>query len=146
MKNRLTNVNFLGLINVGKVIEKDKLLVSFSVVDDSGVNSNICGLGIKTDDRLIAHVLFSVENEISEIHSLAVDPFFRSLGWGKTLLCGAFTYSLSSGCSICLLQVRVSNYTAIALYEKQNFFVERLLKDYYNRPREDGLEMVCYLE
>ena len=145
MKKRLTHVNFLGLINVGKVIEKDKSLVFFPVVDDSDVNSNICGLGIKSDSRLIAHVFFSIENEISEIYSLAVDPFFRSLGWGKTLLCAAFTYSLSRGCSICLLQVRVSNYAAIALYEKQNFFVERLLKDYYDRPREDGLEMVCYL-
>ena len=149
MKNRLRNADFFRLINVGQVIAKENPVNFLSVVadsKDSDMNFNIFGLGIKNCNQLIAYVLFSIENESSEIHSIAVDPFFRSMGFGKALLCGALTYSLNKGCKTCLLRVKVSNIAAIALYEKQNFFVGRTLKDYYNKPTEDGLEMLCYLE
>lgn len=107
--------------------------------------SGLCSLGVTNSGQLVAYILFTIGKKNSEIQSISVDPFFRRQGWGENLLCRVLRFSIDKGCNVCILQVRVSNSSAIALYEKQHFFVRRKLRRYYDEPCEDGFEMTCDL-
>ena len=120
----------------------------FSSIPDTEVlmaESGLCSFGVINGGQLIAYVLFTFGKENSVIQSISVDPFFRRQGWGENLLYRVLCFSFGKGCDVCILRVRASNSPAIALYEKQHFFVGRKLYRYYDKPCEDGFEMICYL-
>ncbi|MEE3233266.1 MAG: GNAT family N-acetyltransferase [Candidatus Latescibacterota bacterium] len=137
------------MINFDKALIPEKSFEYFSSVSDTEVfvaDSGMCSFGVTNNRQLIAYVLFTVGKESSEIQSISVGPSFRRRGWGENLLCRVLDFSIGKGCGFCILRVRVGNYPAIALYEKQQFFVGRKLHRYFDKPYEDGFEMVCYLE
>lgn len=148
MNNFIKSVDSCELINFNKAVMPDKSFRFFSSIRDTEVlmaESGLCGFGVISSGQLIACILFTVGKENSEIQSISVDPFFRRQGWGENLLCRVLHFSIGKGCDVCILRVRVSNSPAIALYEKQHFFVGRKLRRYYDEPCEDGFEMTCDL-
>ena len=64
---------------------------------------------------------------------------------GRGIATALFTYLFEEGSRKQLyaytLEVRVSNHTAIGLYEKLGFFAKGIRKDFYELPREDAVIM-----
>lgn len=79
--------------------------------------------------------------DTADITGLAVLPSFRRRGIASLLL-SALTEGLTArGIKVLHLEVRESNASARALYEKAGFSVDGRRKNYYRRPQEDAVLM-----
>ena len=72
----------------------------------------------------------------SELTNIAIQPAYQGCGYGKQLLA-----QLDVDDGPIFLEVRVSNRSAITLYEGFGFKVVGHRKDYYHAPIEDALLM-----
>jgi ribosomal-protein-alanine N-acetyltransferase len=81
--------------------------------------------------------LFDDESHISTI---AVDEERRGNGYGEVVLAGMLKRSMELGATYTVLEVRVSNESAINLYRKYEFEVVHRRKKYYNNG-EDAFMM-----
>ena len=77
-----------------------------------------------------------------ELENIAVLPEFRRQGVGCGLLSALLTYSRSVQAERVLLEVRVSNLSAIRLYGSCGFQLLARRGDYYRNPAEDALVLV----
>lgn len=75
------------------------------------------------------------------IDNIAVRPDYRRMGLGERLLCEAQNGATERKCEFISLEVRKSNASAIALYEKQGYNIAGERKNFYTDPDEDGLIM-----
>lgn len=77
----------------------------------------------------------------SDMMNLAVSPNYRRQGIGEKLV-ALLEEELRNRKNTCLtLEVRVSNHSAIALYEKLGFTSVGRRPNYYHNPKEDALIM-----
>lgn len=79
------------------------------------------------------------------ISTVAVHPEWRRRGLGEQLVAAVLDHARSLGAVMATLEVRVSNGTAIRLYEKFGFKVNRRRRGYYRDNNEDALEMLAQL-
>lgn len=77
--------------------------------------------------------------EVGAINNVGVLPEYRRNGIADKLLSELISYSKNNGISIITLEVRTSNTSAIALYEKHGFSLVGKRKSYYKKPTEDAL-------
>lgn len=82
---------------------------------------------------------FSGEGEIMNV---AVAPQWQNQGIGHRMLAALTERSQEKKIRRMILEVRVSNTSAIHLYEKLGFQNCGIRKDLYELPREDGMIMV----
>ena len=75
-----------------------------------------------------------------EIVNLCVLPEYRGRGIGASLVLHALEYKRDETKKV-MLEVRVSNRSAISLYEKFGFLPVGVSKNHYSQPREDALLM-----
>lgn len=75
-----------------------------------------------------------------EIMNVVVHPDHLRRGIGRQMMEWVFNKARSKGCTEAVLEVRVSNAAAIALYRSFGFSVVHTRKKYY-RDGEDGLVM-----
>ena len=75
----------------------------------------------------------------SDMMNLAVHPDFRRQGIGERLVTELIAKLKQLGSHFLVLEVRVSNDPAIALYEKLGFVQVGRRPGYYFKPREDAL-------
>jgi len=77
-----------------------------------------------------------------ELHviDVATRPERRRRGVGRSLVATALAAGLDRGLRLALLEVRVTNRAAIALYESAGFAADRVRRGYY-ADGEDALEM-----
>lgn len=73
------------------------------------------------------------------IDNIAVDPGYRRKGTGRALMDYLIKAAREAGGEFLSLEVRPSNAPAIALYESLGFKKAGLRRDFYQKPREDGL-------
>ncbi len=110
------------------------------------VNTSIYGsydevLVAMEGDTLIGYIIYTAPSEDCELLRIAVEEKHRRNGIGQLLIremirrCGE-----KSGENI-FLEVRESNDTAMALYEKIGFREISRRKDYYREPKEDAVIM-----
>ncbi len=100
----------------------------------------------ETPDRvLVGYVMFWLIDSEAQINNVAVHPDYRGLGVGEALMRFALGKIRDLGGVTAVLEVRVSNVPARALYEKLGFRVAGRRKGYYHRPPEDALVMVLNL-
>lgn len=103
------------------------------------------------EGKVVGYIMCRAETGFSEfgglrvvrkghIVSLAVLPEFRRMGIGRALLEGALNGVLEYGVKECYLEVRVSNESAIRLYESFGFGAVTRLRGYY-RDGEEALVM-----
>ncbi|MFV0414367.1 MAG: GNAT family N-acetyltransferase [Oscillospiraceae bacterium] len=85
--------------------------------------------------------IFQLFQETAELSILAVSPAHRRSGIGESLLRYSFGQLTAAGATRCLLDVRISNLAAIALYTKLGFQVLANRPQLYSHPIEDGLTM-----
>jgi ribosomal-protein-alanine N-acetyltransferase len=84
---------------------------------------------------------------LDEVHllSVAVAPALQRRGYGRRLVDHLIGYARGHDAARILLEVRVDNVAAIALYEQLGFEVTRTRRAYYTIDAErsvDGLEML----
>ena len=75
----------------------------------------------------------------SDIMNVAVHPDYRRQGIAENLINNLVEDLKSRGSHALMLEVRVSNDPAIALYEKLGFQQVGRRKNYYRNPKEDAL-------
>ncbi len=101
---------------------------------------------MELDDFIIGYYgLWIVDNE-AHVMNIAIDPEFRSKGYGNELLKNMIALSSSSGVNRITLEVRRNNKVAISLYEKYGFEASAIRKGYYRDNGEDALIMWMELE
>ena len=79
------------------------------------------------------------------IANLAVEAPHRGAGRGGDLIDSAITWARVSGATRCRLEVRVSNRSAIDLYQGRGFRPVAVQASYYSSPVEDALTMLLPL-
>ena len=77
----------------------------------------------------------------ADMMNLAVHEDYRRQGLGRQLVEALISRLSQQGSHILMLEVRVSNAPAIALYEKLGFQVVGKRPNYYYKPREDAFIM-----
>ena len=77
-----------------------------------------------------------------EITNVAVAPGMRNAGIGRTLMQEALRVAREHGIAQIVLEVRVSNASAIHLYEKCGFKNCGIRKGFYDFPKEDAYIML----
>ena len=75
------------------------------------------------------------------INNFAVRPTFQRRGIGATLLNRVLDEARQRHANVAFLEVRSSNHTAQALYEKCGFRAIARRANYYSEPREDAVVM-----
>ena len=108
--------------------ELDNLLSAFLVaLDDSGRVVGYAGLQVILDEGYITNI--------------AVRPECRRRGVAAKLLQVFLDFGQANRLSFLTLEVRASNYDAIALYGSRGFRSMGRRKNYYEHPREDAIIM-----
>jgi [ribosomal protein S18]-alanine N-acetyltransferase len=90
---------------------------------------------------LVGYVCFWVVFEELRMMNLAVAPHVRHRGIGRWLLQQALTMGRKQSAQRALLEVRVSNQPAVALYEHVGFSRSGVRTKYYTNPIEDAVLM-----
>jgi ribosomal-protein-alanine N-acetyltransferase len=81
----------------------------------------------------------------AHVTNIAVHNHFRKQGIGRLLVDGMIKWCKRESISKMTLEVRVSNDSAIKLYEKFGFIIEGKRKAYYTDTGEDAYIMWCAL-
>jgi [ribosomal protein S18]-alanine N-acetyltransferase len=104
--------------------------------------SSLCVGGFDPDSgRLIAYLIVSRYVDAWHIMNLAVHPGWRRVGVASRLLDELFELTSGDQRRGYTLEVRVSNTSAIALYERFGFEASGIRRGYYTDNREDALIM-----
>lgn len=87
-------------------------------------------------------------NVLGEVYitNVAVFPEFRRNGVGMTLVDFLVNEMNAEEAEFVTLEVRESNFKAIDLYEKCGFEKVGKRKDFYEKPREDGVLMTHFIK
>jgi len=103
----------------------------------------------KVDGQVMGYVLCRIEivNNIRTglIISVAVDKDYRGLGIGEELMKRAHYAMRAKNIPMAGLQVRKSNVSAIAMYNKMGYAANLSIPGYYKNPVEDGWLMTLVL-
>lgn len=89
---------------------------------------------------ILGYAVLSVVLDEGNLDNIAVDPEHRRHGVADALLSTLIGFGREH-LSALMLEVRSSNLSAIALYEKHGFVPVGRRKDYYNAPKEDAVLM-----
>lgn len=96
---------------------------------------------LELDETIIGYGgMWQIMDEV-HITNVAVDVPYRGKGYSKELMSALIDYAITSGFKHMTLEVRVSNQTAINLYEKLGFFSVGKRPKYYIDTGEDALVM-----
>ena len=93
------------------------------------------------DGALVGYLVVSRYVDAWHVMNIAVDPPHRGRGVATMLLERLFELTVDDARRGYTLEVRVSNATAIALYERLGFTSRGLRRGYYTDNREDALIM-----
>ena len=89
------------------------------------------------DEKIVGYILWLERKDYFRLYSLAIDINFQGLGIASKLLEYSFEKLRNKNFS---LEVKTKNIKAIKLYEKYQFKIKKVLKDYYED--SDGYLMI----
>ncbi len=93
----------------------------------------------RDDGRIAAFCVCWIIFDELHINTLAVAPADRRHGLATTLLRQVMAEAAAKGAQKATLEVRASNKSALALYERLGFQVAARRPGYYTKPEEDAL-------
>jgi len=93
--------------------------------------------------QTLGYMVLSIAADEMHILNICVDPNLQGQGIGRGLLEDAEKYGERNQASMCFLEVRPSNKTALRLYISRGFNEVGIRKNYYknNGKREDAIVM-----
>lgn len=91
-------------------------------------------------EKTIGWLKYTLAADEAQIDDLYIIEDQRNYGLGQKLL-KIFLSELDKKYRQIILEVRVSNLSALALYQKNGFKLLSTRKSYYSTPREDALVM-----
>ena len=100
-----------------------------------------CWLVAEIEGKIAGYVGSEAVLDSADMMNIAVAPEFRRQGIGVALVNGLCSRLQSKSVAFLMLEVRVSNKSAIAMYEKLGFLQVGLRPRYYCNPREDAFVM-----
>lgn len=95
----------------------------------------------KVDDNVAGYGGIYIVGDEAEIINIAVSGKYRGAGIGKKIVMSLLDKSNEKNAASTILEVRSSNATAIALYEKCGFEKIGIRKNFYEKPVEDAVIM-----
>ena len=90
-------------------------------------------------EQVVGYVGSQSSVDETDIMNIAVHPDWRRNGIAEKLIDSLIAELKNRGSRALMLEVRVSNVPAIALYEKLGFRQVGRRKNYYRNPKEDAL-------
>ena len=81
-----------------------------------------------------------------QITNIATHPDYRRRGYGKAIVEAFKKHAKYNGLAYISLEVRESNKAAIELYSSLGFKVTGKRKDFYTKPTESALIMICEIK
>lgn len=109
---------------------------------DSLSLGNTVFLVAEENGRIVGYIGMYVAMEEGEITNVAVAPLERCHGVGGLLISEVKKEAERRLLARIVLEVRVSNDTAIRLYERNGFVNQGVRKGFYERPKEDAYIMI----
>jgi ribosomal-protein-alanine N-acetyltransferase len=93
--------------------------------------------------QILGYMILSIAVDEMHILNICVDPDLQGQGIGRGLLEDAEQFGQRNNASMCFLEVRPSNKTALKLYISRNFNEVGIRKNYYKNKnkREDAIVM-----
>ena len=129
--------------HVGQIAELEKLCFSDPWSENSvasELNNRLSVWLVALDgDAVAGYVGSQTVIDETDMMNIAVHPDYRRQGIGQELVERLCELLRERGSKGLLLEVRVSNGSAIALYEKLGFVQVGLRRNYYRNPKEDAL-------
>ncbi|MFR4352541.1 MAG: ribosomal protein S18-alanine N-acetyltransferase [Roseburia sp.] len=105
--------------------------------------SNTIFLVAEEEGKILGYIGMYLACGEGEITNVAVDFDERCRGVGGCLLAEMKKEAERRLIGSIVLEVRVSNRSAIRLYERNGFVNQGVRKDFYESPREDAYIMIC---
>lgn len=95
---------------------------------------------LEVDEQVIGFTIFQTVLDEAELFQIAVTPEKRGCGFGNRLMQDLLSELTKGNIRTCTLEVRRSNQTAQKLYERWNFRMIGMRKNYYRcvNGREDA--------
>ncbi|MBO7218166.1 MAG: ribosomal protein S18-alanine N-acetyltransferase [Clostridia bacterium] len=93
------------------------------------------------EGKILGYVGLQITLDEGYITNIAVTEKFRDRGIGKALLSHLDKLSEELSLSFISLEVRESNLSAIALYEKMGYSSDGIRPNFYENPRENAIIM-----
>lgn len=109
---------------------------------DSLSLGNTVFLVAEENGRILGYIGMYVALEEGEITNVAVAPLERCHGVGGLLISEIKKEAERRLLARIVLEVRVSNETAIRLYERNGFVNQGIRRGFYERPKEDAYIMI----
>ena len=97
-------------------------------------------------NKAIAYAGMDIVLDEAYIVNIAVLPEYRNKGYGYIITNELIKYCEENKFSFITLEVRVSNYTAINLYEKLGFEKVGIRKNFYTAPNENAYIMTKFFK
>jgi len=91
------------------------------------------------DGVIVGYVGSQSVLDSADMMNIAVAPTYRRKGIGRLLIIALIDYLLQKKIHFLLLEVRISNISAISLYKSMGFEQVGRRPRYYHNPREDAL-------
>ena len=139
-------IEFLNLEKVDQIVEL-QLNNNFTdgwnktMLENAFKGGNYVCFGVYENKKLIAFLGLSVSIDTCDIEDVLVDINNRRKGLAENLIDYALNYSKTQNKEKVFLEVRESNLSARALYQKKGFNQISVRKNYYS----DGENAVVYL-
>ncbi len=104
---------------------------AFNFIDYAVQQDFYYGIVIEVDCTIVGYLVGQIIFEMADLFYVAIDPRYRSLGYGKLLVERFILDASENGGENMTLEVRRSNYVAIHLYEQCGFLSAGIRKNYY---------------
>ena len=109
------------------------------------LGSNTVAFAALCGGELIGYGGMVIALDEGQITNIAVHPTHRRLGAGRAILSALSKEAKKRGLKQISLEVRPSNTAAVSLYEQHGFSIAGRRKNFYKKPCEDALVMLCSL-
>ena len=103
-------------------------------------------LALAEDGGVLGYLFFTTVLDEGSVDNIAVRPDCRKPGVASQLLQVFLNFAQGNRLAFLTLEVRASNYDAIALYGSRGFRSVGRRKNYYEHPREDAIIMTREFE